>query len=478
MAYNSKRECPDCDGTDMGLFTFSKGNGLCKCCHGNGYANDLNEAISLMLVGERIDCDCCSGTGQCQSCGGSGYEYYYSNIYDEEDNNEDESTYSNGDNQDYSTSSSIDYSSYITQRTYAEDNDIGSVIGYLLAILFVLTIFIFGVIKCNRNSEGTTYSEPSIQQNYSSIASQSADVIMKIPENVEEYPAEEKIKDDLVAAQHLPMWDFVAASDFVKFNIENVEVKENVLYQSLELILQKGDPIEYYKTSIKVGYQFISNQWRLYDYSNQTYLTNVRDLPLPAYPNSKKIQSDLLSIHALETDINNTIEYGTITIVDSVKTDDTLFQTIRLHVLNKETKEEYAAELIVSYLLDFIDWKISNFSKQSLYSLIQEESKSQRAIHLNHKFNKGILKIQFDNFNPITLLIDNRDYAKIGKTLIVDNLSPEYHFIQVYYCSQKYGVMPELIYEGRVKISENIITSIIINHSTGQIDTETNTAIE
>ena len=60
--------CPDCESSSdiFGLI----GDGKCSHCHGDGTSlwSGPNEAF----MGESIDCTYCDGSGQCQTCGGSG----------------------------------------------------------------------------------------------------------------------------------------------------------------------------------------------------------------------------------------------------------------------------------------------------------------------------------------------------------------------------------------------------------------------
>jgi len=74
---NSENGCPDCDGPDTGFFTFDKGNGKCKKCHGTGNHLGLDDVftdlVTLGTVEPDLTCDECSGNGKCQTCGGSGY---------------------------------------------------------------------------------------------------------------------------------------------------------------------------------------------------------------------------------------------------------------------------------------------------------------------------------------------------------------------------------------------------------------------
>lgn len=70
------RRCTDCQSIDLSGWGFtSKGNGRCKECDGTGH-DRLTEAIvqfgTLGLEDGKYNCKTCYGTGQCQTCGGTG----------------------------------------------------------------------------------------------------------------------------------------------------------------------------------------------------------------------------------------------------------------------------------------------------------------------------------------------------------------------------------------------------------------------
>lgn len=73
---SSKSRCKDCRSIDMAPLLISKGDGRCKDCDGTGHdrtAEALVDFGTLGLVDGKIDCKTCYGTGQCQSCGGTGF---------------------------------------------------------------------------------------------------------------------------------------------------------------------------------------------------------------------------------------------------------------------------------------------------------------------------------------------------------------------------------------------------------------------
>lgn len=71
--------CRDCESVDISGWGYpSKGNGRCKDCNGTGNDHDIAAAITLVTFGlARVNEQCrrCSGTGQCQTCGGTGLVY-------------------------------------------------------------------------------------------------------------------------------------------------------------------------------------------------------------------------------------------------------------------------------------------------------------------------------------------------------------------------------------------------------------------
>ena len=74
---SGRERCPDCE-IDISGFSFtSKGDGRCRNCNGTGVVNEPGvEFITLGLEDSEYACKVCSHTGQCQTCGGTGYVYY------------------------------------------------------------------------------------------------------------------------------------------------------------------------------------------------------------------------------------------------------------------------------------------------------------------------------------------------------------------------------------------------------------------
>jgi hypothetical protein len=75
----SERErCPDCEIDIRGFSFSSKGDGRCIECHGSGHDTGSEAMVQFATLGvedDKIDCPKCYGTGQCQTCGGTGYIY-------------------------------------------------------------------------------------------------------------------------------------------------------------------------------------------------------------------------------------------------------------------------------------------------------------------------------------------------------------------------------------------------------------------
>ena len=95
MAKDSKKSCSDCNGIRTG-WNGVYGDGACSCCDGRGYNTSyieaVGKAVSLGALGDPADqdypCDECSGTKQCQTCGGTGWEHY--NEEEDDDKEEDD----------------------------------------------------------------------------------------------------------------------------------------------------------------------------------------------------------------------------------------------------------------------------------------------------------------------------------------------------------------------------------------------------
>jgi DnaJ-class molecular chaperone len=68
--------CPDCDSVKINPFV-DEGDGNCSECHGTGEGVLLEQLVDSFNPFGRQGTECwkCHGTGQCQTCGGSGIVY-------------------------------------------------------------------------------------------------------------------------------------------------------------------------------------------------------------------------------------------------------------------------------------------------------------------------------------------------------------------------------------------------------------------
>lgn len=65
--------CPDCDSVSLIPYA-DEGNGKCSKCNGTGTGGVIEDFIDGFnpLGSQGSECQECHGTGQCQTCGGSG----------------------------------------------------------------------------------------------------------------------------------------------------------------------------------------------------------------------------------------------------------------------------------------------------------------------------------------------------------------------------------------------------------------------
>lgn len=66
-------KCPDCDSVSLTPYA-DEGDGKCSECHGTGMGGVLEDLADYAnpLGSQGSECWKCHGTGQCQTCGGSG----------------------------------------------------------------------------------------------------------------------------------------------------------------------------------------------------------------------------------------------------------------------------------------------------------------------------------------------------------------------------------------------------------------------
>lgn len=74
--------CPDCYSVKI-LLIGDEGDGLCSECYGTGHSQIIFDQLIDGMTGEETECLECNGTGQCQTCGGTG-------VVDDDDMEDDE----------------------------------------------------------------------------------------------------------------------------------------------------------------------------------------------------------------------------------------------------------------------------------------------------------------------------------------------------------------------------------------------------
>lgn len=88
MATRERRDCPDCDGPPR--FSYTPEN---KCSNCDGTGKIFLPFPELLPGPDHVKCKICDGTGQCQTCGGAGYQYV---DVEEQLGNDDSERYSYG----------------------------------------------------------------------------------------------------------------------------------------------------------------------------------------------------------------------------------------------------------------------------------------------------------------------------------------------------------------------------------------------
>ncbi|MCX6316047.1 MAG: hypothetical protein NTW29_02050 [Bacteroidetes bacterium] len=150
MSKESSRKCPDCDGEDFYAFFGGKGDGNCSNCHGKGEVWSIGEGLEVFRLDlEKVEaCKTCNATGQCQTCGGTGYEYY-----DDYDTSTPQSMHS-GESSSYDDSYSSSYDHRYSDNS-SKTTDSGS--SFFSAVLGVVTLVIIYCLLqefvCNNGSK-------------------------------------------------------------------------------------------------------------------------------------------------------------------------------------------------------------------------------------------------------------------------------------------------------------------------------------
>ena len=119
MAKDGAKECTDCANPDIEHISIfgGKGDGRCSECRGEGTICDIGDVISGLAGFDNFhECEKCSGTGQCQTCGGTGFEYYYEDFEDDEVSTFEDTDLTSNENSNFS-SRTYDTRDYISNST-------------------------------------------------------------------------------------------------------------------------------------------------------------------------------------------------------------------------------------------------------------------------------------------------------------------------------------------------------------------------
>lgn len=145
MSKEYSRQCPDCDGPDLGSL-FNKGDGRCRECHGTG-VDEVSSIFNSLVDAEKDRCRVCSGTGQCQTCGGTGYEYY--DDYDTSTSQTIHSSESSSYGDSYSSSHDHSCSDYSSETTGSGGSFVASLLGI---ITLIIVYYLLQEFVCNKGS--------------------------------------------------------------------------------------------------------------------------------------------------------------------------------------------------------------------------------------------------------------------------------------------------------------------------------------
>ena len=175
---SNSRKCPDCKGPDLSSIFGGKGNGECRYCD-EGKIHDIGDAlVGLAGFDNYHYCEYCSGTGQCQTCGGTGYEYYDSDSYSDSESSE--SSYSSSSSSesyyssDYSSYSDYSYSpSPSTPYVKPQTSNYSGV--YFFVLLFIISIIVISIVSNSGNS------------NKNNIVAQQPTVIYNVQPTIPDY---------------------------------------------------------------------------------------------------------------------------------------------------------------------------------------------------------------------------------------------------------------------------------------------------
>ncbi len=210
-----RKKCPDCDGEDFNSI-HSKGNGDCKHCHGKGSVHDIGDALTEIAtfgsVESETECKVCSGTGQCQTCGGEGYIYGDDGFEEEDDDYYDSGVTGSGGGQSYSSGGGSSGEGYYSPSTdYGSSGSENSERGYgrvLITIVIIIALAIGGYVIVKIGDKPESDSQPSTRQHYSPPSQQHGQPVLgPIPDNPATYPNEQQIENDAENYDGQPVHD-------------------------------------------------------------------------------------------------------------------------------------------------------------------------------------------------------------------------------------------------------------------------------
>ncbi|MDR3696363.1 hypothetical protein [Mucilaginibacter sp.] len=187
--------CPHCDTVaEENYFTFKpiRGDGRCDFCHGEGEVDDsliaeasrmIESVITLGFghsdISDTKPCPKCSGTGQCQSCGGNGRVKNDEYEDDEYENHSDEDEGSTEEYDSYQADYSDDDYSYHTSSYDSEDSNSSSTAsnftptpassnaGVIVIILLIIAVGIAVFISSSKKP-----NNPIVSQTINTTSSQ------------------------------------------------------------------------------------------------------------------------------------------------------------------------------------------------------------------------------------------------------------------------------------------------------------------
>jgi len=147
MAKNDFTGCPSCAITNYGFG--GRGDGKCSPCWGKGQIYGFTDAFQATatfgMAPDHHKCKICSGTGQCQRCGGTGYIHFNKKVKKEKKY---KSSYS---------SESYDYKTPAERKAEHRAYIRGSFIGFIVLSVIVIVL----INTCGTGKKSTSYANNS-----------------------------------------------------------------------------------------------------------------------------------------------------------------------------------------------------------------------------------------------------------------------------------------------------------------------------